>query len=87
MSNSFDDIPFFDEEPGEAPRKPQAPAPAGGGLAARAMAARGGGKRPDYLAGLNPEQTEAVETLVAYDVFTPPREDWINGDDAYLRAK
>jgi hypothetical protein len=25
--------------------------------------------------------------LVAYDVFTPPREDWINGDDAYLRAK
>ncbi|WP_245503364.1 ATP-dependent helicase, partial [Rhizobium ruizarguesonis] len=27
------------------------------------MAARDGGKRPDYLAGLNPEQTEAVETL------------------------
>ncbi|NLS04723.1 UvrD-helicase domain-containing protein [Rhizobium sp. P32RR-XVIII] len=63
MSNSFDDIPFFDEEPGEAPRKPQAPAPAGGGLAARAMAARDGGRRPDYLAGLNPEQTEAVETV------------------------
>ncbi|WP_082239336.1 ATP-dependent helicase, partial [Rhizobium leguminosarum] len=36
---------------------------AGGGIAARAMAARDGGKRPDYLAGLNPEQTEAVETL------------------------
>ena len=40
MSNSFDDIPFFDEEPGEAPRKqqsPQAPAgrvpAAGGGIA------------------------------------------------------
>ncbi|RDJ11616.1 ATP-dependent DNA helicase [Rhizobium phaseoli] len=32
-------------------------------MAARAMAARDGGKRPDYLAGLNPEQTEAVETL------------------------
>ncbi|MBB4272696.1 DNA helicase-2/ATP-dependent DNA helicase PcrA [Rhizobium mongolense] len=63
MSNSFDDIPFFDEEPGEAPRKPQAPAPAAGGIAARAMAARDSGKRPDYLAGLNPEQTEAVETL------------------------
>jgi quercetin dioxygenase-like cupin family protein len=28
---------------------------------------------------------EAVETLVAYDIFTPPREDWINGADAYLR--
>ncbi|APO75359.1 DNA helicase II [Rhizobium etli 8C-3] len=63
MSNSFDDIPFFDEEPGEAPRKPQAPTPAAGGIAARAMAARDGAKRPDYLAGLNPEQTEAVETL------------------------
>jgi len=34
-----------------------------------------------------PHTAEAVETLVAYDVFTPPREDWINGDDAYLRAK
>jgi quercetin dioxygenase-like cupin family protein len=27
----------------------------------------------------------AVETLVAYDIFTPPRKDWINGEDAYLR--
>ncbi|MBZ9788636.1 UvrD-helicase domain-containing protein [Rhizobium sp. 3T7] len=64
MSNSFDDIPFFDEEPDEPPRKQPAPAaPASGGLAARAMAARDGGKRPDYLSGLNPEQTEAVETL------------------------
>ncbi|MBY5567870.1 UvrD-helicase domain-containing protein [Rhizobium leguminosarum] len=70
MSNSFDDMPFFDEEPGEMARKPQPPAApaerapaAGGGIAARAMAARDSGKRPDYLAGLNPEQTEAVETL------------------------
>ena len=68
MSNSFDDMPFFDEEPGDAPRKqqPAAPVPrapaAGGGIAARAMAARDGG-RPDYLGGLNPEQREAVETL------------------------
>ncbi len=68
MSNSFDDMPFFDEEPGDAPRKPQQPAAparapaAGGGIAARAMAARDGG-RPDYLTGLNPEQREAVETL------------------------
>lgn len=70
MSNSFDDIPFFDDEPGEMARRPQPPAAlaggapaAAGGIAARAMAARDGGKRPDYLAGLNPEQTEAVETL------------------------
>ncbi|MCF1461224.1 AAA family ATPase [Agrobacterium vitis] len=81
MSNGFDDIPFFDEEP--APRTSakgakatDAPAPqqegspaastkAGGGLgiAARAMAARDQNRNPDYLAGLNPEQREAVETL------------------------
>ena len=30
---------------------------------------------------------EAVETLVAYDIFTPPREDWLKGEDAYLRTK
>jgi quercetin dioxygenase-like cupin family protein len=34
----------------------------------------------------NVEHTvEAVETLVAYDIFTPPREDWIKGEDSYLR--
>ncbi|KAA0700303.1 ATP-dependent DNA helicase [Neorhizobium sp. P12A] len=64
MTTGYDDIPFFDEEP--APRKPPAAAgapPVAGGIAARAMAARDSGRRPDYLAGLNPEQTEAVETL------------------------
>ncbi len=42
MSNSFDDMPFFDEEPNE-PRRPApnaAPAAGGLGIAARAMAAR-----------------------------------------------
>jgi quercetin dioxygenase-like cupin family protein len=29
---------------------------------------------------------EAVETIVAYDIFTPPRADWLAGDDAYLRG-
>ncbi len=38
-----------------------APAPAPGGIAARAMAARAGGA--SYLADLNPEQRQAVETL------------------------
>jgi DNA helicase-2/ATP-dependent DNA helicase PcrA len=51
-----DDIPFFDG-PAAAPAKP------GGGIAARAMAARSGhAAPPDYLAGLNPEQRLAVET-------------------------
>jgi DNA helicase II / ATP-dependent DNA helicase PcrA len=67
MTTGHDDIPFFDEEPEHAaPRRPEAPAPrpqAAGGIAARAMAARDVGRVPDYLAGLNAEQTEAVETL------------------------
>ncbi len=65
MSNSFDDMPFFDEEPSEPRRQPAAPPAAGGlGIAAQAMAARDKSRSaPDYLAGLNPEQREAVETL------------------------
>ncbi len=58
MSNGYDDIPFFDEEP--PPRKPAGSAT--GGIAARAMAARDQARTPDYLSGLNPEQREAVET-------------------------
>jgi DNA helicase II / ATP-dependent DNA helicase PcrA len=59
MSGFPDDVPFF----GEAPRPPRepAPAPSGGGIAARAMAARQG-TAPDYLKDLNPEQRLAVET-------------------------
>ncbi|HEV7415775.1 MAG TPA: UvrD-helicase domain-containing protein [Tianweitania sediminis] len=66
MSDPFD-LPFFDEPGGEpAAPKPAARPPersAGGGIAARAMAARGGQTQaPDYLSGLNPEQRLAVET-------------------------
>jgi DNA helicase-2/ATP-dependent DNA helicase PcrA len=50
MSGNFDDPPF----PGDVPRP--------SGIAARAMAARGGARAPDYLSGLNPEQRLAVET-------------------------
>ncbi|MDS7597504.1 UvrD-helicase domain-containing protein [Agrobacterium tumefaciens] len=65
MSNSFDDMPFFDEEPSEPRRQSPATPSAGGlGIAARAMAARDQARSaPDYLSGLNPEQREAVETL------------------------
>ncbi|MCZ7933642.1 UvrD-helicase domain-containing protein [Agrobacterium leguminum] len=67
MSNSFDDMPFFDEEPA-APRRATnnagAESSGGLGIAARAMAARDQTRAaPDYLSGLNPEQREAVETL------------------------
>jgi quercetin dioxygenase-like cupin family protein len=32
-----------------------------------------------------PHQVEALEDSVAVDLFSPVREDWIRGDDAYLR--
>ncbi len=56
MSNPFDSIPEDDLEP--AP-----PATAGGGIAARAVAANRGADRPDYFAGLNQEQMDAVKSL------------------------
>jgi unsaturated pyranuronate lyase len=33
-----------------------------------------------------PHEVAALEDSVALDIFNPPREDWIRGDDAYLRA-
>jgi quercetin dioxygenase-like cupin family protein len=33
-----------------------------------------------------PHSVEALEDTVAVDVFSPRREDWIRGDDAYLRS-
>jgi DNA mismatch repair protein MutL len=32
-----------------------------------------------------PHLVEAMEDSVATDLFSPPRADWISGDDAYLR--
>lgn len=32
-----------------------------------------------------PHEVHALEDSVALDVFSPAREDWIRGDDAYLR--
>jgi len=32
-----------------------------------------------------PHSAEVLEDVVAVDVFSPPRQDWIRGDDAYLR--
>jgi quercetin dioxygenase-like cupin family protein len=33
-----------------------------------------------------PHQAEALEDTVNIDIFTPPREDWINKTDQYLRG-
>jgi quercetin dioxygenase-like cupin family protein len=32
-----------------------------------------------------PHGVVALEESIVLDVFSPPREDWISGDDAYLR--
>ncbi len=50
-----------DQSPVPADGEGSAPAPGGSGLAARVMAQRQA-RAPDYMAGLNPEQRQAVET-------------------------
>ena len=30
---------------------------------------------------------EALETTLDVDIFSPPRQDWLDGSDAYLRSK
>ena len=32
-----------------------------------------------------PHEAHALEDTVALDIFNPPRQDWIDRDDAYLR--
>ena len=34
-----------------------------------------------------PHRAVALEDTLDMDVFAPPREDWLNGTDAYLRQK
>ena len=38
------------------------------------------------ITGDVPHEVEALEDSVVLDVFAPRREDWIRGDDAYLRG-
>ncbi len=39
------------------------------------------------ISGGIPHSVLALEDSIAIDIFTPLREDWIRGDDAYLRGK
>ena len=32
-----------------------------------------------------PHKAQALETTLDVDVFCPPRQDWLDGSDAYLR--
>ncbi len=38
------------------------------------------------IPGHTPHQTEVLEDSVVLDVFSPPRTDWLSGEDAYLRG-
>jgi quercetin dioxygenase-like cupin family protein len=34
-----------------------------------------------------PHKAEALEDTLDVDIFNPPRQDWLDGSDAYLRTK
>ena len=34
-----------------------------------------------------PHKAEALEDTLDVDIFCPPRQDWLDGSDAYLRTK
>ena len=40
-----------------------------------------------HIPSLLPHKAEALETTLDVDVFSPPRQDWLDGSDAYLRSK
>jgi quercetin dioxygenase-like cupin family protein len=40
-----------------------------------------------HLPSWLPHKAEAIETTLELDIFCPPRQDWLDGSDAYLRAK
>jgi quercetin dioxygenase-like cupin family protein len=40
-----------------------------------------------HIASWLPHKAEALETTLDVDVFSPPRQDWLDGSDSYLRAK
>lgn len=39
-----------------------------------------------YIPSNLPHKAEALEDTVDVDIFSPPREDWLNKTDAYLRG-
>jgi unsaturated pyranuronate lyase len=40
-----------------------------------------------HLPSWLPHKAEALETTLDVDIFSPPRQDWLNGSDTYLRSK
>ena len=40
-----------------------------------------------HLPSWLPHQAEALEDTLDVDIFNPPRQDWLDGSDSYLRQK
>ena len=40
-----------------------------------------------HIPGNVPHEAEALEDCVDVDIFSPPREDWLNGTDDYFHRK
>lgn len=40
-----------------------------------------------HIPGNVPHEAEAMEDCLDVDVFSPPREDWLNGTDSYFHEK
>ena len=40
-----------------------------------------------HLPSWLPHKAEALEPTLDVDIFCPPRQDWLDGSDAYLRSK
>jgi quercetin dioxygenase-like cupin family protein len=40
-----------------------------------------------HLPSWLPHNAEALEPTLDVDIFCPPRQDWLDGSDAYLRSK
>jgi quercetin dioxygenase-like cupin family protein len=40
-----------------------------------------------HLPSWLPHSAEALETTLDVDIFAPPRQDWLDGSDSYLRSK
>ena len=39
------------------------------------------------IPGMLRHRAEALEDTLDVDVFNPPRQDWLDGSDAYIRGK
>jgi len=50
------------------------------------LARRGVSKRSAHTWRDLPHSAELLEDCVAVDVFSPVRQDWVRGDNAYLRG-